>query len=107
MGFMDYKDASRTIRTGFTDVMAVSHDPLEFTERHFLMDETLYKGQQVWVSPMAFSPIRGDSAAIFEELLQFYCSSYCKCLRIYFIGIYSECEILRSLIKQIWYLILL
>ena len=45
-------------------------------ERLFLMDETLYKGQQAWVSPMALSAVRGDSIAIFEELLQF----YCKCL---------------------------
>ena len=41
MGFMDDKDTSRTIRTGFTDVMVVSHDNRGFTERCFLMDETL------------------------------------------------------------------
>ena len=44
MGFTDYKDASRTIRTGFTDVMVVSHDTLEFMERRFLMVETLFIG---------------------------------------------------------------
>ena len=57
MAFTNYKDASRTIRTGFTDVMVVSHDTQEFTERRFLMDETLYKGQQAWLSPMALSAI--------------------------------------------------
>ena len=77
MGFTDYKNASR-----FTDVMVVYHDTREFTERRFLMVEILYKGQQAWVSPMALSAVRGDSIAIFEF--------YCKCLRIYFIGIYSE-----------------
>ena len=55
MGFTDYKDASRTIRTGFTDIMVFSHETREFTERRFLMVETLYKGQQAWVSPMALS----------------------------------------------------
>ena len=69
MEFTDYKDASKTIWTGFTDVMVVSHDTREFMERRFLMDETLYKGQQAWVSPMALSAIRGDSITIFEELL--------------------------------------
>ena len=64
----------------------VSHDTREFMKRRFLMVETLYTGQQAWVSPMALSAVQGDSIAIFEELLQF----YCKCLRIYFIGIYSE-----------------
>ena len=33
---------------------------------------------------MALSAVQGDSTAIVEELLQF----YCKFLRIYFIGIY-------------------
>ena len=54
MGFTDDKDTSRTIRTGFTDVIVVSHDTREFTERRFLMDESLFKGHQAWVSPMAF-----------------------------------------------------
>ena len=48
--------------------MLVSHDTREFMERRFLMDETLYKGQQAWVSPMALSAVRGDSTAIFGEL---------------------------------------
>ena len=43
MGFTDDKDASRTIKTGFADVMVVSHDTQEFMERRFLIDETLYK----------------------------------------------------------------
>ena len=44
MGFIDDKDASRTIRTGFMDRFVVSHDTREFTERRFLMDKSLYKG---------------------------------------------------------------
>ena len=62
---MDDKDVSRTIRAGFTDVIVVSHDTREFTERHFLMDESLYKGHQAWVSWMALSAVRGDPTAIF------------------------------------------
>ena len=57
MGFMDDKDASRTIRMGFTDGIVVSHDTREFTERHFVMDESLYKGYQAWVSRMALSTV--------------------------------------------------
>ena len=68
MEFTDDKDTSRTIRTGFMNVMVVSHNTQEFTERCFLRDETLYKGQQAWVSPMALSAILGDSIAIFGEL---------------------------------------
>ena len=48
-GFMDDKDASRTIRTGFTDRFVVSHDTRELMERHFLMDESLYKGHLAWL----------------------------------------------------------
>ena len=47
MGFMDDKDASRTIRTGLMDVIVVSHDTREFTERQFLMDESLYRGTKL------------------------------------------------------------
>ena len=43
-GFTDNKDTSRTIRTGFTDRIVVSHDTWELTERRFLMGESLYKG---------------------------------------------------------------
>ena len=43
MGFMDDKDASRTIRMGLTDRIVVSHDTRELTERRFLMDKSLYK----------------------------------------------------------------
>ena len=57
MGFTDDKDASRTIRMGFTDVIVVSHDIREFMERRFLMDESLYKGHQAWVSRMALSAV--------------------------------------------------
>ena len=65
MGFTDDKDASRRIRTGFTDVIIVSHDTREFMERRFLMDKSLYKGHQAWVSQMALSTVRGDPTAIF------------------------------------------
>ena len=44
MGFTDNKDASKTIVTGFTDRFVVSHDTREFTERCFLMDQSLCKG---------------------------------------------------------------
>ena len=49
MGFMDEKDASRTIRTGFTDRIVVSHDTRELMERRFLMHESLYKGHLAWL----------------------------------------------------------
>ena len=65
MGFTDDKDASRTIRTGFTDGSVVSYDTREFTERRFLTDKSLYKGHQAWVSQMALSAVRGDPTAIF------------------------------------------
>ena len=65
MGFKDDKVASRTIRKGFTDVIVVSHDTLEFTERCFLMDKSLYNGHQAWVSQMALSAVQGDPIAIF------------------------------------------
>ena len=38
MGFMDDKDVSRTIRTGFTDTFLVSHNTRELTETSFVMD---------------------------------------------------------------------
>ena len=43
----------------------ISHDTQQFTERLFLMDESLYKGHQTWVSQMALSAVRGDPTAIF------------------------------------------
>ena len=46
---MDEKYASRTIRTGFTDRIVVSHDTQELTERRFLMHERLYKGHLAWL----------------------------------------------------------
>ena len=49
MGFMDDKDASRTIRTGFMDRIVVSHDTCELMERCFLMEESLYKGHFAWL----------------------------------------------------------
>ena len=49
MGFTDGKDVSRTIRTGFTDTLVVSHSTRELTERRFVMDKTLYKDHWAWV----------------------------------------------------------
>ena len=68
MGFTDDKDSSRTIRMGFTDVIVVSHNIWEFTERRFLTDESLYKRHQAWVSRIALSAVRGDSYCNFWEL---------------------------------------
>ena len=48
-GFTDDKDASRTIRTGFTDRFVVSHCTREFMERRLLIDESLYKGHFAWI----------------------------------------------------------
>ena len=45
MGFTDGKDDLRTIRTGFTDTLALGN----LTERHFVMDKTLYKGHWAWL----------------------------------------------------------
>ena len=67
-GFTDDKDASRTIKTWFTDVIVLSHDIREFMERRFLMDESLYKGHQAWVSRMAFSAVRGDPYCNFGQI---------------------------------------
>ena len=47
------------------DVIIVSHNTREFTERCSLMDESLYKGYQGWVSRMALSAVRRDPTAIF------------------------------------------
>ena len=57
----------RAIRTGFTDIMVVS---VEFTERRFLMDETLYKGQQAWVYLMALSAVRGEANLVFNTFVK-------------------------------------
>ena len=66
MGLTDDKDASRTIRKGFTDVIVVSHHTREFMERRFLTDESLYKGHQAWVSQMELSAVRGDYCNFWE-----------------------------------------
>ena len=34
---------------GFMDSFLVSHNTWEVTERHFLMDESLYKGHLAWL----------------------------------------------------------
>ena len=50
LGFMDNKDASRTIRTRFMDrFMVTPRHTREFTERRFLMYESLYKGRLAWL----------------------------------------------------------
>ena len=66
MGFTDDKDAARTIRMEFT--LVVSHDTWEFMEICFLMNESLYKGYQAWVSQMALFAVRGYPTAIFGNL---------------------------------------
>ena len=48
--FTDDKDASWTIRTGFTDRIVVFHATREVAERSFLMDGSLYKGHLAWLS---------------------------------------------------------
>ena len=48
-GFMDDKDASRTITMGFINRFVVSHSTREFMERDSLMDESLYKGHLAWL----------------------------------------------------------
>ena len=50
-GLMDDKDAARTLRMGFVDRLVVSQATQEVTERHFLMDESLYKGKFAWLLP--------------------------------------------------------
>ena len=54
IAFTDDKDASRTIRTGFTDRFVVSHTTQEVLERHFLMDENLYKSYLAWLCSYTF-----------------------------------------------------
>ena len=53
MGFTDDKDASRTVRTGFTDVIVVSttlgnlrKDAFSCTEAYIRGTKLLYKGHQ-------------------------------------------------------------
>ena len=60
-GLMDDKDASRTIRMGFTDRFVVSHDNREITKRRFLMDESLYKGHLVWLLLIQFWHLDEDT----------------------------------------------
>ena len=73
--FTDNKDASSTIWMGFADRFVVSHHTQEFTERRFLMDESLYKGHLAWL--------------VLIQFLQLY-SFHCICWRIYFAGIFSQ-----------------
>ena len=51
---MDDKDASRTIKTGFTDRFVVSYDTREVTERCLLMDKSLYKEHLAWLLLIQF-----------------------------------------------------
>ena len=61
MGFMDGKDVSRTIRTGFMDIFSVSHSTWELMETHFVMDKTLYKGHLAWLLLYTLSAIRCEN----------------------------------------------
>ena len=82
MGFTDEKDASRTIRTGFTDRNVVSHDTRELTEKSFLMHENLYKGHLAWLLLI----YTFCNSMCIHQFLEAY-SLHCICLRIYFVGI--------------------
>ena len=57
MGFTDDKDASRTIRTGFTDRFVLSHN----TKLRFLMDKSLYKGHLAWLLLIQFWHLDDDT----------------------------------------------
>ena len=61
MGFTDNKDTSRTIRMGFMDRFVVSHDIREVTERRFLRDESLYKGDLAWLLLIQFLHFNEDT----------------------------------------------
>ena len=78
----DKKDASRTIRAGFTDRTVVSHDTRELTARCFLMHESLYKGHLAWLLVI----YTFCNSMCIHQFLEVY-SLYCICLRIYFVGI--------------------
>ena len=82
-GCTDDKDTSRTIRTGFTDRIVVSHDTRELTERRFLMDESLCKGHLAWLLLI----YTFCNLMCIHQFLEVY-SLHCICLRIYFVGIH-------------------
>ena len=77
---MDNKDASRTIRTGFSDRFHVSHDTWEVTD----WMKAYIKG--TWLDFCSYS--FGILMKI-HEFLELY-SLYCICMRIYFAGIFSK-----------------
>ena len=79
---MDEKEASRTIRVGFTDRIVVSHDTRELTERGFLMHESLYKGHLAWLLLI----YTFCNSMCIHQFLDIY-SLYCICFRICFVGI--------------------
>ena len=83
-GFMDDKDASRTIRMGFTDRYVVSHAPCEVTERRFLMDESIYKGHLAWL--LFIHILHFDEDTSIQQLY----NRYWSYLRIYFAEILSQ-----------------
>ena len=84
MGFTDEKDVSRTIRMGFTDRFVVSHATREVTERHFLMDKSLYKGHMAWL--LLIHILHFDEDISIQQLN----NRYWIYLRIYFDGIFSQ-----------------
>ena len=71
-GFTDDKDASRTIRMGFTDRLVVSQGTQEFMERCFCMDESLYKGHFAWLLLMHILHFDEDTS-IFGTLQHILC----------------------------------
>ena len=85
MEFMDNKDSSRTIRTGFTDRFVVSHGTWEFTKRCFLMDKSLYKGRFAWFCSYTFC-----ISMRIDQCLELYSIDICYIQRIYFVGIFTQ-----------------
>ena len=79
-GFTDDKDTSRTIRTGFTDRIVVSHDTWELTERRFLIDKSLYKG---YLACLLLIYTFCNSMCI-HQFLEVY-SLYCICILLAYI----------------------
>ena len=84
MGFMDDKDASRTIRTGFTDIFVASRALREVTDRRFVMDESIYKAHLAWL--LLIHTLHFDEDTSIQQLY----NRYWRYLRIYFVGILSQ-----------------
>ena len=73
---------SRTIRTGCTDRIVVSHDTRELTKRCFFMHKSLYKNHLTWLLLI----YTFCNSMCIHKFLEAY-SLHCICLRIYLLGI--------------------